>query len=85
MTTTNTELPKYLVVWRGEDEVIQSAVRTADDPNTLSNNDWVKLAILSEYHALDETLDEADEADAIIEGGYDVYLVCPFPSAFYES
>jgi hypothetical protein len=70
-----TKLSEYLVVWRGEDGVLQSLVKTNADPETLTNDDWVWLAANS----------EGMSGDAVLKGGYDLYLVCPFPSAFYES
>jgi len=72
-----TYLNQYLVVWRSEGEVLQSSVKTDADPETLTNNDWVWLAANSEGMP--------DEADTILEEGYDLYLVCPFPSAFYDT
>jgi hypothetical protein len=77
-----TDTPKYLVIWRGdEDEFMQSEVDIGIlDPHQMSNNEWAHAAALSEGYS------RAD-ADQLVNGtgnGYELILACPMPSAFYE-
>lgn len=71
----------FLVIWRGdEDEYLQSKVELPSilDPRKMTNNDWVKYASVSEGYT------EA-QSEAMLERGYDLIIVCPFPSEFYET
>jgi len=65
-----------LVVWQDDGDVIQSKVKEPENPSSLSSNDWVKLAAVAEGCS-------EEEADFLIESGYVLFLVCPFPSSFY--
>ena len=66
----------YLVVWEYNAGIIQSRVSTDTPPSSLTENDWVKLAAASAGYS-------NEEIDTIIEWGYDLFLVCPFPTVFY--
>ena len=68
----------YLVVWRDDNELMQSKVNFLGDPETLTNNDWVALAAKSEGYS-------NVEVKGILERGYDLYLVCNMPAEFYDS
>ena len=66
----------YLVVWEDDVGVTQNRVSTDAPPSSLTETDWVKLAAASEGYS-------NEEIDALIERGYGLFLVCPFPTVFY--
>ena len=66
----------YLVVWEDYAGVNQNRVTTDAPPSSLTPDDWVKLAAASQGY-------NNEEIDALIEWGYGLYLVCPFPTVFY--
>lgn len=68
----------YLVVWRDDGETLQSEVLllSGTNPRSLSNNDWVEHAALSEGYT-------SEDVRSMLERGYDLYLVCDFPENFY--
>jgi hypothetical protein len=70
----------YLAVWRGDEcEFIQSEVEIGiNDPHQMTNNDWVVAAALSEDYS-------PEDAQALIEQGYELILVCPMPTAFFNT
>ena len=66
-------MTEYFVFWRGDNEVIQSKVTS--DTEKLTPDQWVKLAALSEDY-------EEDEANAIVDTGFDLYAVIKGPIVF---
>ena len=69
-------MSECLVVWQDEGDVLQSKVTTPEDPTSLSSNEWVRLAAISEGYT-------EEEIDGLIERGFGLFLVCPFPTVFY--
>lgn len=69
-------MEKYLVVWRGFDDVTQSEVETDCLPESLGDQDWLKLAMVAEGF-------DADEQEAVWSDGWELYLVVPMPTTFY--
>ena len=64
---------EYLVIWRGEDNVIQSIVES--ETEKLTPDEWVKLAAISE--GCDE-----NAADEISKNSFDLYAVIKGPVTF---
>ena len=76
--TQATSVP-YLVVWRGdEDNFLQSSVWLDTPPENLTNGEWVYRAALTEDYS-------TEDAETLLESGYELILVCPMPSVFYEN
>jgi hypothetical protein len=65
-----------LVVWQDDGNVIQSKVKEPKNPSSLSSNEWARLAAAAEGYT-------EEEVDLLIERGFGLFLVCPFPSSFY--
>lgn len=71
-------MKSYLVVWRDEGEFTQSQVLMGVvDPHQMTNNEWVYDAAISEGYS-------EEEAKDLINRGYELILVCDFPSVFYD-
>jgi hypothetical protein len=65
----------WLVVWRGdEDEYYQSEIEPFDIKNAPAN-EMVRRASISAGYS-------QETAEAMIESGYDLILVCTMPSRF---
>lgn len=66
-------MSNYLVIWRGDDEILQSAVETDTMPSTYE--EWVRLAASSEGF-------KPNEVDDLIASGFDLYAVIRGPVDF---
>lgn len=69
-------MKEFLVIWRGDNDVIQSKVETdLSEIGNLSPKQWVTLAAESEGF-------DGQEISEIIERGFDLYAVIVGPVVF---
>lgn len=68
-------MAEFLVIWRDDDQPIQSRVETDTNPATMGPDDWVELAALSEDYTIEDTT-------RLFQTGYDLYAVIKGPVEF---